>query len=91
MEPRIFYEISNHSANVSGINSGLTSGINGGINSVRLRIVALMQENPTITTQMLADKLEHNKKNIESHIRYLKEMKIVKREGAKRNGKWIVK
>jgi predicted HTH transcriptional regulator len=84
-------DILNHSAHVSGITSGINNGINSGLNDVRMQIIALMQENPAITTQMIADALRLDVKNAEAHIRYLKKKDILERKGAKRNGKWVVK
>jgi ATP-dependent DNA helicase RecG len=76
-----------YSADVSGINGG----INSGINELRQKIIDLMRDNPKITTKKIAEYLEINIKNAESNIRSLKKAGIIEREGAKKNGCWIIK
>jgi predicted HTH transcriptional regulator len=44
-----------------------------------------------ITTQALADSLGVTRRVIESNISQLKKAGLVAREGAKKNGRWIVK
>jgi ATP-dependent DNA helicase RecG len=67
------------------------SGINSGINDVRQRIINLMLVNPSIKKQMIADELQINRRNIESHIRELKKIGAVEYVGARKNGSWVVK
>ena len=67
------------------------SGINNGINEMRQKIIVLMKNNPRITTSKIAVALGINASNVESHIRLLKKAGLVERDGAKKNGCWIVK
>jgi ATP-dependent DNA helicase RecG len=76
---------------VRGINGGLFGGINGGINDVQNSILALLRENPTITLPVVADTLDITKRKVEYHISQLKLYGLVEREGAKKNGRWIVR
>jgi len=46
---------------------------------------------PSITTGQIANELGVDTKNAEANIRALKKSGLLKREGAKKNGRWIVK
>ncbi|MDR3119838.1 MAG: putative DNA binding domain-containing protein [Clostridiales bacterium] len=74
-----------------GINGGLKRGINGGLCEAQQKIIALLLENPMITTQTIADSLNLTRRKVEYHISQLKESGFVEREGAKKNGRWIVR
>jgi ATP-dependent DNA helicase RecG len=67
------------------------SGINSGINKVRKQILNIMQDDSSVTTQRIADILGIDRRNVESHVRTLKKFGVVEREGARKNGCWIVK
>jgi ATP-dependent DNA helicase RecG len=58
---------------------------------MRKKIIELMLDSPSITTGKIAESLGINIKSVESHIRSLKKSGLVEREGAKKNGRWIVK
>jgi len=75
----------------SKIYSAEGGGINSGINNVRQQIIGLMIANPSITTQMIADKLLIDRRNVESHIRALKKLGAIERVGARKNGHWVVR
>ena len=83
------FDVSSMSEN--NIYSVNNSGINSGINELRNNIIRLMRDTPTITTAQLADTLGIHRRNIESHIRALKTNGVVQREGARKNGRWVVK
>jgi predicted HTH transcriptional regulator len=51
----------------------------------------LMSFNQNVTTQAIAEELAIDRRNVESHIRALKKLGLVVREGARKNGRWIVK
>ena len=70
---------------------GINLGINFGINETQQRIVALMTTNTEITAGQIAESINMTKRHVESNIRKLKSLGIVEREGAKKNGRWIVK
>jgi ATP-dependent DNA helicase RecG len=75
----------------SANNGGINCGINCGINEQQQSILKLFSENPTITTQATADSLGISKRSVDNHIRELKRLGLIEREGAKKNGRWIVK
>ena len=68
-----------------------TFGINCGLNKTQQRIIKLLFENPIITTQAIADSLGISRRTVDNHISQLKKARLVEREGAKKNGMWIVK
>jgi ATP-dependent DNA helicase RecG len=74
-----------------GINFGLNFGINFGLNETQQNILKLLAENPTITTQYIADTLGMTRRNVENHISQLKKSGLVERDGARKNGRWVVK
>ncbi|MDR1997982.1 MAG: winged helix-turn-helix transcriptional regulator [Candidatus Margulisbacteria bacterium] len=63
-------------------------GINEGINE--RPIIALLRENPQITTKEIAVKLSKTEKAIESALYRLKKNGFISRKGARKNGAWIV-
>jgi predicted HTH transcriptional regulator len=73
------------------INGGINSGINGGISGARQNALDLMRAGPRINTQQIADALGIGIRAAESHVRALKEAGLVRRDGARKNGRWIVK
>jgi predicted HTH transcriptional regulator len=56
-----------------------------------MKIINLLSENPRLTAQQLCGKLGITKRRVESNLRTLKEIKIIERVGAAKNGYWIVK
>jgi len=74
-----------------GINYGINFGINYGINETQQKVIALMIVNPTITAGVMADSIGITKRQVELIISKLKTLGIIEREGAKKNGHWIVK
>jgi len=66
-------------------------GINCGLNEIQQRIINILTETPDIKTQALADLLGKSKRTVESNISKLKKSGLIKREGAKKTGRWIVK
>ena len=83
----------NQTANLNadfGINCGLNFGINCGINKTQQNILKMLFENPIITTQAVADLLGVSRRTVDNHISQLKKSGLIEREGAKKNGRWIV-
>jgi len=66
-------------------------GINGGINETQKNIIKMLAENPEIKVQTVADTLGLTKRKVEYHIGQMKKAGLVEREGARKNGRWIVK
>jgi len=84
------YSFDVNSVEEKSIYSANASGKNGGINELRDKIMKLMDDMPTITAVQIGDALGIDKRNVESHIRALKKAGQVGREGARKNGRWIV-
>ena len=74
-----------------GINGEINFGINFGINETQKKIIALLIENPKITMPVVAETLGMTKRSVESNISQLKKAGLVEREGARKNGSWVVK
>jgi ATP-dependent DNA helicase RecG len=78
-----------------GIRVGNTVGIcvgNAvGLNETRQRIIELMNARPDIKTQEIAEAIGITKRRVESNISELKKSGLIKRDGTKRNSRWIVK
>jgi predicted HTH transcriptional regulator len=70
---------------------GINFGINFGLNETQQRIIDLLIENPLVTTQAVADSLGLTRRTVENYISQLKKAGLVEREGARKNGRWIVK
>jgi predicted HTH transcriptional regulator len=51
----------------------------------------LIVENAAITTQEMSERLSFSKRNIEYNVQKLKSLGIIDREGADKNGRWIIK
>lgn len=62
----------------------------GSAERTREKILRLIQAQPTISTQELAEALEITRKGVEWQIRRLKEEGLIKRVGADRGGYWEV-
>ena len=60
------------------------------ISDVQMKIITLMRENPRVTAKQLAEKIGIAQRNIQAHIKTLREHGIIKRDGATYGGCWIV-
>ncbi|MBO4438098.1 MAG: DeoR family transcriptional regulator [Spirochaetaceae bacterium] len=49
-----------------------------------------MKENPHITAALLSQKLDVVEKTIKRDLQYLKDKKIIERDGADKNGCWKI-
>jgi predicted HTH transcriptional regulator len=49
-----------------------------------------MQANPKITAKQLAEIIGISQRNIQAHIKTLRERGVIKREGATYGGIWII-
>jgi ATP-dependent DNA helicase RecG len=73
-----------------GINGGINVGINVGINETQKKIIDIMIENPSITAEQISDIVGITKRRVESNISQLKKAELIERDGARRNGRWVV-
>lgn len=55
-----------------------------------LQIISLLQKNPESTTTNIAEKMSTSRKTVSIRLKKLCELGIVKRVGAKRNGRWEI-
>ena len=77
----------------AGITTNITINIiiNITTNETQKKILAMMDENPGITSKELFATIGISERNIKSSIKTLREAGLVGREGATKNGRWIVK
>lgn len=61
------------------------------LNSTQASIVAFMRDNPNVTMGQLAKKIGLSESGIKKNIRILKDLGIIERIGADKNGYWSVK
>lgn len=87
----LFEIINNQTCNK---NDGINDGINGGTNlstlKIQSKVLLLLQDNPKMTAQGIADTLGKSRRQIERVISQLKRDGKLKRVGANKNGDWIV-
>jgi ATP-dependent DNA helicase RecG len=79
-----------YSANGITINDTTNDTTNIAINETQRKILTLMSDNPMITAKTISESIGITERNVKSNIKTLKEFGLVSREGAKRNGKWVV-
>jgi ATP-dependent DNA helicase RecG len=64
--------------------------INGALTEIQKQILSLIAADPHITAEKLAEKLGINERNTRSHIKALREVGILTRIGARKNGYWEI-
>lgn len=60
------------------------------LNETQINIIKLIRSNPSITQKEIAEELEMTRDGIKYNMNVLKEMSIIKREGATKKGKWKI-
>ena len=72
---------------------GNTSEVNVGIklNDTQMKIINLMKEDGTISSETIAEKLGMTARGVRKNIEILKNLGIIDRVGARKKGSWIVK
>lgn len=60
------------------------------LNNNQKRIVELMKENPSITRNEIASKLDITTDGVKYNIRKLSSLGIIKRVGSTKSGKWVI-
>ena len=64
--------------------------MNVGLNKTEKKVVALLIEDSTYTSEELAEKIGLTKRAIERTFASLQNKKVIERIGSKRDGRWIV-
>ena len=65
-------------------------GLNVGLNKTEKKVIEFLMENPSFTSDDLAEKIGVTKRTIERTFKKLQEKKMIERIGSKRDGNWIV-
>ena len=66
-------------------------GANFGVNATQQKILDIMAANPGVKVQEIADAIGLTKRNVEYAVRALKKAGVLDREGAAKNGRWVIK
>ena len=82
--------IASHDGMNDGINVELNDSVMKNLSDKEQTVVHLIRRNPSMTVAEIAAAMGVSAKTVERAIKSLKEKEIVAREGAKRNGKWII-
>ncbi len=67
-----------------------TSGYLGGVSLLQKLIISFMQQNPKVSVVEIARQTDKPRRTVENNVKKLKESGIIAREGADKNGKWVV-
>ena len=65
--------------------------INDTINDTQRKILLIINENPSITSNELSEQVGITERNIKANIKTLKDAGMLEREGARKNGRWVIK
>ncbi|MCL1951666.1 MAG: putative DNA binding domain-containing protein [Oscillospiraceae bacterium] len=74
-----------------GNDIGNSIGNDIGENETRQRIMAIMRETPKASAREIGEAIGISTRNVEVHIKALREAGLVERTGKTRNGHWVVK
>jgi len=86
----IFYRPDVYDVNDDSIVDNIVENI-GDNNAVQEKIISLMREKPQISSKQLAEIIGIAQRNIQVHIKKLKDGGVIEREGPAFGGHWIVK
>jgi ATP-dependent DNA helicase RecG len=92
--PREAAEDRIHSKQAVGLDHDYTpqiGGVNFGLTVAQIEILNKLSLNPQATAQQLSDEIGKTKRSIEYQISKLKNIGLLEREGADKNGRWIVR
>ena len=65
-------------------------GLSVALNKTEKKVIEFLIENPSFTSNNLAEKIGVTKRTIERTLKKLQEKKMIERIGSKRDGNWIV-
>jgi len=74
-----------------GNNIGNSIGNDFGENETKQRIMGIMRENPNASAREIGETIGISARNVEAHIKTLREAGLVERTGKTRSGHWVVK
>ena len=81
---------------IDGINDGVNDGVNSKndgvkLNSTQKKIIEMMRKNDHCTIDEMAEFAQVKRRAIERNIKSLRERDLILRDGADKNGRWVVK
>ncbi len=71
--------------------SGADEPINEPLTDIQVQILELLETDPTISYQQLAKAINKGRSTIMRQMQVLKDIKLLKRVGSKKSGRWEVK
>ena len=72
-------------------NIGDNIGDNGGSNGTQNKILAILKRDPKASAKTIASEIGIAQRNVEAHIKVLKQNGLVERVGSPKGGHWLVK
>ena len=72
------------------INDPINDPINTSLSELQARILMVMEENPWIAYEDIAEKLEKDRSTIKRNIQQLKSLGVLERLGSKKSGSWKI-
>ena len=61
------------------------------INDTQIKILELIGNDPRITTESIAQSLGLSDSGVRKNIKQLRDIGILERKGARKNGEWVIK
>jgi ATP-dependent DNA helicase RecG len=92
-EPAWLKEVAPEASGITqpqGLGKGLGKELGKELDPTRKAIVQAMREDASVTTAMLAERLDLSTTAIENHIRFLRESAVIQRVGGRSVGHWEV-
>ncbi|EJF53316.1 putative transcriptional regulator with HTH domain [Saprospira grandis DSM 2844] len=69
---------------------GLVKGVVKDLDERQIALLNLIAENPKYTKVEMAQKIGVSTTTIDKHLKVLKELKLLKRQGGRKNGYWQI-
>ena len=73
------------------LNYPATKDVTKDVTKEQKQVILLIKENPIITTSQIANQLNLSQRQILRHIKELTTLGIIKREGGRKTGFWVIK
>ena len=86
----VYFHIRNNEEVGQSVFPDSSIGDNIAVNPPQLQIMAIMRENPRVSSRTIAAEIGIASRNIEANISVLKKYGFVERVGSARDGRWVV-
>lgn len=75
---------------VSNTDQATNQANQGSDNSVVIRILKVIQEEPTLSQKKIADIIGEKYSTVKYYMESMKKSGVIKREGSSQKGKWVI-